>query len=176
MKVLHPARDDEWLGVLHLLTMWEMQEIRELCLDNLFQEEGDISSLQLLLHARRFRIRSWFLRATLISSLGLPTVCKIMDMQTRTSLAGIFGFHDDAQDAALVQLDRLCCGKCNESLFDEDRTCSNPQCPEAHNQHAERSSAYVTADSVSMISSNERLSTVGGKSKDEFPARAMFDR
>ncbi|TEB21373.1 hypothetical protein FA13DRAFT_1741950 [Coprinellus micaceus] len=185
MKVLHPEQihvvdskfdlsEHEWLGVLQLATMWEMKEIRELCVQSMFQKQVDIAPLKLAILAQQFRVRSWFLRAvrdiligtirpsteTLISSLGVSMTCRIMDLQMCT-LAGVFGVPPGSSKAgsprALVRLDRLRCGVCRAALFTQPRTCPGVGCQRVHSLEADACTAYVLASAVLMLQSDDAL-------------------
>jgi hypothetical protein len=73
-----------------------------------------VTPFDLILRAREFRIRSWFLKAltrivtglhsipmeSLIRTLGLPTACKVVDLQRETTVVGAFGMHRGVKGSA----------------------------------------------------------------------------
>ncbi|TEB21374.1 hypothetical protein FA13DRAFT_132087 [Coprinellus micaceus] len=179
MKVLRPTRkhvssgdfglsEEEWLGVLRLSTTWEMKQIQKLSLTKLFQNEEDISPPDLILRAREYRIRSWFVKAvtrivtgfhrtpteTLISTLGLSTACKIVDLQLDTTLTGAFGPHPSVgtprKFVAAVPLGRLRCAACNTLLFTRPIACATNACRKVLDPSSSLVSAFIMSTAATL--------------------------
>lgn len=122
--------------------------------------------MDLILRAREFRIRSWFIKGvsriltgigptsteTLIGILGMSTACKIVDLHFRTTLAGVFGPHPDVGTipAMGVPLGQVRCVSCTALLFTKPVSCRTTACGAVVDPHSYLHSAYLKSGVASL--------------------------
>ena len=118
----------------------------------------------MVLLAREFRIRSWFIEGmeilipnvpntplmTLVDSLGVTTACLIADLYPQCTAQGALNLvHDDITPYAWFYMDRVRCAQCFGEVNTTGLVCASTQCPFYTKQHT--SGKIFTSQSSGMV-------------------------
>ncbi|KAH6908505.1 hypothetical protein BKA70DRAFT_1280038 [Coprinopsis sp. MPI-PUGE-AT-0042] len=123
----------QWVGVLKLSTVWQIDRIREIAIDQVSMI--DLSPIEKVLLAREYRVLKWFSEgiATLASDFSQYQIKDVANALGWETTALILSVRDRAKPKLLEGKDLLSgwiCGSCNRDLStttDGGITCGN-QC------------------------------------------------